>query len=340
MGSENPEETTIGIAALVAAVAALLFAVIQTITALAQYISAFGSTFPRCRGIRNIECRVLTMPGLRSEPMVTMERDPSNAEFRPGKNYDNKRNGYLDYGVLRVVAGSDRSKVHREVSILPTVLWGVFAVVWTPIAIALSSITLVFCYPPAFACSCACTGCCGMGRPEEEEEEQDKRDRFDWCRRKRSREICLDLLTPLTFAWKWAIKYKSAMGVHLVWRPSRGLSFLSITRLFGGDTPTSGDQNDRGLRREVTGCIQRALEAGGRGGVVVERRGGGGEEGWWWRGGVVVEGSLELVKVVMANTEVVLRGVRRGLGVGDMWVGDHGEGKVWEDDFGGVVLGA
>lgn len=79
-----------------------------------------------------------------------------------------------------------------------------------------------------------------MGRPEEEEEEQDKRDRFDWCRRKRSREICLDLLTPLTFAWKWAIKYKSAMGVHLVWRPSRGLSFLSITRLFGGDTPTSG----------------------------------------------------------------------------------------------------
>ncbi|VBB77181.1 Putative protein of unknown function [Podospora comata] len=59
-----------------------------------------------------------------------------------------------------------------------------------------------------------------------------------------------------------------------------------------------GDQNDRGLRREVTGCIQRALEAGG-------------EEG------VVVEGSLELVKVVIANTEVVLRGVRRGLGVGE-----------------------
>lgn len=59
-----------------------------------------------------------------------------------------------------------------------------------------------------------------------------------------------------------------------------------------------GDQNDRGLRREVTDCIQRALEAGG-------------EEG------VVVEGSLELVKVVMANTEVVLRGVRRGLGVGE-----------------------
>ncbi|KAK4644520.1 hypothetical protein QC761_305505 [Podospora bellae-mahoneyi] len=47
-----------------------------------------------------------------------------------------------------------------------------------------------------------------------------------------------------------------------------------------------GDQNYKGLRREVTGCIQRALEAGG-------------EEG------VVVEGNLELVKVVMANTEVV-----------------------------------
>lgn len=37
----------------------------------------------------------------------------------------------------------------------------------------------------------------------------------------------------------------------------------------------------------------------------------GGEEG------VVVEGSLELVKVVMVNMEVVLRGVRRGLGVGE-----------------------
>lgn len=108
---------------------------------------------------------------------------PSNAEFRPAKNYDKKRNGYLDYGVLRVVAGSDGSKVHREVSILPAVLRGVFAVVWTPIGIALSSITLVFCCPPAFACGCACTGCCGMGRPEEEEDEQDKRDRFDWCRR-------------------------------------------------------------------------------------------------------------------------------------------------------------
>lgn len=131
MGSENPGETTIGIAALVAAVAALLFAVDQTIAALAQYISVSSRCSRRVSGVFDLTAGfwfhlsslswnpqyrmpVLTMPGLRSEPVVTMERDPSNAEFRPGKNYDKKRNGYLDYGVLRVVAGSDGSKVHRK----------------------------------------------------------------------------------------------------------------------------------------------------------------------------------------------------------------------------------
>ncbi|KAK4644519.1 hypothetical protein QC761_305503 [Podospora bellae-mahoneyi] len=124
MSSENPEETTIGIAALVAAVAALLFAVVQTIAALAQLLVP---PFLSLSWNPQYRMPVLTMPGLRSEPVVTMERDPSNAEFRPGKNYDKKRNGYLDYGVLRVVAGSDASKVHREVSMLPTVLRGSFA---------------------------------------------------------------------------------------------------------------------------------------------------------------------------------------------------------------------
>ncbi|KAK4178714.1 hypothetical protein QBC36DRAFT_367098 [Triangularia setosa] len=228
MGSENPEETTIGIAALVGAGAALLFAVVQTFAALAQYVSVSSRCGRRVTGVFDLTAGfwfhvsslswnpqyrmpVLTMPGLRSESAVTMENNPSKAEFKPGKNYDRKRNGYVDYGVLRVVAGSDDSKVHKEVSILPTVLRSVFAVAWTPIGLALSSITTVFCFPPAFACSCACTGCCSVGHSDEEFD--DERNGFNLWRSKRSREICLDMLTPLTFAWKWAIKYKSNMAV-------------------------------------------------------------------------------------------------------------------------------
>lgn len=43
-----------------------------------------------------------------------MERDFFNVEFRFGKNYDKKRNGYFDYGVLCVVVGSDGFKVYRK----------------------------------------------------------------------------------------------------------------------------------------------------------------------------------------------------------------------------------
>ncbi|KAK0741789.1 hypothetical protein B0T21DRAFT_327137 [Apiosordaria backusii] len=228
MSSENTEETTIGIAALVAAVTALLFAIVQTFAARAQYISVSSRCSRRVTGVFNLTAGfwfhlsslswnpqyrmpVLTMPGLRSESAVTMENNPSKAEFKPGKNYDKKKNGYLDYGVVRVTAGSNDSKIHKEVSILPTAFLSILAAAWTPIGLALSTLTTVFCFPPAFVCSCMCTGCCTIGHPYGEGDNE--QDDFPWRRSKRARDICLDMLKPLTFAWKWAIRYKSDTAV-------------------------------------------------------------------------------------------------------------------------------
>ncbi|KAK4683026.1 hypothetical protein QC764_121470 [Podospora pseudoanserina] len=217
---------TNGIAALVAAVAALLFAIVQTFAALAQYVSVSSRCSRRVTGVFDLTAGfwfhlsslswnpqyrmpVLTMPGLRGESVVTMERYPLQTGFRPGKNYDRGRNGYVDYGVLRVVSGTDDSKVHKEISILPTVLRSIFAMAWTPIGLALSSLTTIFCFPPAWVCSCACTGagCCGSRRHQEDDDVKHRRNQ------KTSRDICLDMLKPLTFAWEWAIRYKSGTTV-------------------------------------------------------------------------------------------------------------------------------
>ncbi|KAK4204781.1 hypothetical protein QBC40DRAFT_216595 [Triangularia verruculosa] len=226
MASENADETTIGIAALVAAVAALLFAVVQTFAALAQYVSVSSRCSRRVTGVFDLTAGfwfhlsslswnpqyrmpVLTMPALRGESVVTMERYPLQAGFRAGKNYDKSQNGYVDHGVLRVVSGTDDSKVHKEISILPTVLRSIFAVAWTPIGLALSSITTIFCFPPAWVCSCACTGagCCGSRHQMEDDDVKHRRNQ------QTSRDICLDMLKPLTFAWEWAIRYKSDTAV-------------------------------------------------------------------------------------------------------------------------------
>lgn len=230
MAIEDPE-LIVAIAAFVAAIAALIFAVVQTAAALSQYVQVSSRCSPRVTGVFNLTAGfwfqvsslswnpqyrmpVLTLPGLRGGhsssalsgasgsdgamemPMMEGEREGKWANFAPGKNFDKYVNGYKDYGHVRVARATDKElmKARRRVSWIPTLVLSVGAAIWTPIGLVLSAIAMCFCFPPAFCCGCVCSGGCGGA-------EEDIGDI--------AAEVTRGLITPLTFAWKHAIRYKA-----------------------------------------------------------------------------------------------------------------------------------
>ncbi|KAK4141237.1 uncharacterized protein C8A04DRAFT_14241 [Dichotomopilus funicola] len=230
MALEDPN-LIVAIAAFVAAIAALIFAVVQTVAALSQYVQVSSRCSPRVTGVFNLTAGfwfhvsslswnpqyrmpVLTLPGLRGGhsssslsaasasdgamemPMMEEGQEGKWANFAPGKNFDKDVNGYKDYGKVRVARATDKQllKARRRVSWIPTIVLGVGAAIWTPIGLVLSAIAMCFCFPPAFCCGCVCSGGCGG-------EAEDAGDI--------AAEIAGGLMTPLTFAWKHAIRYKA-----------------------------------------------------------------------------------------------------------------------------------
>ena len=214
MAIEDPE-LIVGLAALVAAVAALVIAVIQTAAALAQYVQVSSRCSPRVTGVFTLgagfwfqisslswnpqyRMPVLTMPGLRGTE-VAMEADAAAADFRPGRNFDSDRNGYMDYGRLRVsrsaLDGTD------SIDIIPTVIFSVIAAIWSPIGLALSTVLLLVCFPPAFCGGCFMDGGCGG-----------KRFQTNFRPGKLAVGIAAGLALPLIWPWGWAIRYKSSRG--------------------------------------------------------------------------------------------------------------------------------
>ena len=217
MAIEDPQ-LIVGLAALVAAVAALVIAVIQTAAALAQYVQVSSRCSPRVTGVFTLgagfwfqisslswnpqyRMPMLTMPGLRGTE-VAMEADAATADFRPGRNFDSDRNGYVDYGRLRV---SRRAPDGTEsIDIIPTIVFSVFAAVWSPIGLALSAVLLLLLFVPAFCGGCFMRGGCG-GR----------RLRTNFRPGALAVDIATGLALPLIWPWECAIRYKSSRGgVH------------------------------------------------------------------------------------------------------------------------------
>ncbi|KAK4222052.1 hypothetical protein QBC38DRAFT_460793 [Podospora fimiseda] len=213
----NPE-LTVGIAALVAGLAALIFAVVQTLTALSQYVQLSARCSTRVTGVFNLSAGfwfhvsslswnpqyrmpVITMPILRQQP-TSSGTSPQTTNFNDGKNYDYSKNGYLDYEVLRIARGYTSPNAGKKVDVRGTMVRTILAVMWTPIGIILSFITLFVCIIPFLAC-----GCLPYTRG--------KGGGFVWYS-KFGKDNNLTLLhlfrtssQPLTFAWARATRYTS-----------------------------------------------------------------------------------------------------------------------------------
>ena len=213
---ENPE-LIVGLAALVAAVAALVIAVIQTAAALAQYVQVSSRCSPRVTGVFTLgagfwfqisslswnpqyRMPVLMMPGLRGTE-VAMEADAATADFRPGRNFDSDRNGYMDYGRLRVCRSAPNGT--ESIDIVSTVIFGVFAAIWSPIGLALSTVLLFFCFAPAFCGSCFLDGGCGGWR---------RKTTGNFKASEHAVFVATGLALPFLWPWDWAIRYKSRRG--------------------------------------------------------------------------------------------------------------------------------
>ncbi len=222
MSIDDPQLIT-GIAALVAGLAALIFAIIQTVAALAQYIQVSSRCSPRVTGVFNLTAGfwfqvsslswnpqyrmpVITLPGLRGEEEGAPVMEGGGNGFRPGRNFRREGNAYVDYERVRVVRGKvgedGKREEKRPVKVLPTAVLSVFAAAWTPVGAVISALLLVMCFPPAFCCGCVCAGGCGGYRR-------------DFRLSNTARSIASDMLTPLTFAWKLAIRYKEGSGPRM-----------------------------------------------------------------------------------------------------------------------------
>jgi len=207
--STEESNIVLSIAAFGAAIAALIFAALQTIAAIAQYVQISNRCSQRVTGVFNLSAGswfhlsslswnpqyrmpVLTIAALRyTQP--TMEQDLSwTLDFRAGLNYSAERNGYFDHTTLRVV--EEKGPGPGEINHGPTAILVILAAFWTPLGLALSALSLCLCYVPTSLCDCSCR-CFKCGDEED-------------LGPKRSRSVARDLVLPLTWPWKHAIRYK------------------------------------------------------------------------------------------------------------------------------------